>query len=76
MGLYRIKAARIEDCDGYRCRRVRGFIAQRRVQVLGVFGFWWPVGEWRRSDIEAQADARRDADLRRPLPRPREFRYD
>lgn len=68
---YRVREARVEVCNGYRCWRERRFIADRRVFVLW-FSFWWPAESalWRITASQAQADAECDADLRSPLSPP------
>lgn len=65
---YRIREAVVEVCNGFRGWHAVRFIAERKVMVLGLFGFWWPVldGEWRRSEEEARRDADTDAKLRAP----------
>lgn len=71
---YRVREARIEVCNGYRCWHERRFVAERRVRFLGVLSWWWPVidCEWRTTAQEARTDAEKDSKLRAPLT-PHEF---
>jgi len=66
---YRVREARVECCDGYKCWKARRFMAERRVIILRLFGFWWPVSnaEWRDSENEAARDVANDVELRKPL---------
>ncbi|MFV1530631.1 hypothetical protein [Phaeobacter sp. JH209A] len=75
MAEYRVREARVEVCNGYRCWRERRFCAERRVSVLGLLFWWWPVIDfgWRKTEAQALEDAQRDAGLRAPLAKPRLF---
>ena len=70
MSEYRIRWARVEVCNGYRCWRERRCIAERRVSVLGIWSFWWIVddADWRTTDREAMRDINHDKQMRTPLP--------
>lgn len=63
---YRVREARVEVCNGYRCWNERRFIAERRVFIFGLRLWWWPVldAEWRKFIDQASADAERDYSLR------------
>lgn len=68
---YRIRWARVEVCNGYRCWHERRCLAERRVPLLfGAFSIWVPVDGTRPRCDEAQAMADIEADraLRAPLP--------
>lgn len=75
MEQYRVREARVEVCNGYRCWHERRFIAERRVTIFGLLSWWWPVldGEWRPTAHAARCDAERDAKLRAPLAAPEFF---
>ena len=47
----------------------RRFIAERKIKILGVFLFWWPVinFEWRSTQEAAMRDIEHDAHIREPL---------
>lgn len=49
--MYRIREGIYEHCDGYSCKKRRGYIAERNVTFLWVFKFWLPICGWER-DIE------------------------
>lgn len=72
---YRVREARVEVCNGYRCWHERRFIAERRLTLLGIISWWWPVIDcnWRKTAHESRIDAERDADLRKPLTAPEVF---
>lgn len=67
---YRIRWARVDVCNGYRCWRERRCIAERRISVLGIWSFWFPIGEmqWRTTEEEAMMDVDYDKKMRAPLP--------
>lgn len=67
--MYRIRQARVEVCNGYRCWREKRFGAERRISAFGIFYFWWPVSDfgWRATREQAEFDAMQDANLREPL---------
>lgn len=67
--VYRIREARVEVCNGRRCWHERRFIAERRITLLGLFSWWWPVRDsmWHAVPEQARLDAERDAMLRAPL---------
>lgn len=72
---YRVREGRYHRCNGYRCWRERGFVAERRVYLFWLFPIWSPVrdGEWRSTRERAKADLDRDAWLRSPLSEPQIF---
>lgn len=70
-GQYRIRWANGERCNGYRCWPERLCIAERRVKLLGLFAFWWPISRWVLTEEDAMRDIADDMQLRRPLPPPR-----
>lgn len=72
MSTYRVREARVEVCNGYRCWFERRFAAERRISLFGLISFWWPVtnGGWRTTACAAHADAEADMELRAPLAKP------
>jgi hypothetical protein len=66
---YRIRWARVEVCNGYRCWMEQRCIAERRVW-FGPISWWWPVRSagWRQGDPEAARDIEMDRAIRSPLP--------
>lgn len=65
-GSYRVREARVEVCNGYRCWYERRHMAERRVTLFGRSLWWWPVlnAEWRTTADEALADIDDDRRLR------------
>ena len=68
---YRIRWAIVSHSNGYRFRRERMCLAERRHSVLGI-KFWFPFegAEWRWDEQDALRDIERDKNLRAPLPAP------
>jgi hypothetical protein len=73
MAEYRVREARVQVCNGYHCWRERRFVAERRISVLGLLSWWWPVWDfaWRRTEAQAVEDMHWDASMRAPLAKPR-----
>lgn len=63
LGSYRIRWARVRRLNGQRSTKERMCIGERRFR-LG----WWPIGEWRFRDSDAQDDIESDRRLRNSLP--------